>query len=128
MAQSEHLRYYCRTCHHNFLPWRPNVSGKILCNLFFFSFINTVPQINGIPIAKSVSICYLVFTIIDILLLFLFYEIVLYTMKDFLNVNRYLALAWGILMIVLGILVIVIEIPLAKKNSEQVWKRMSTNE
>lgn len=87
-----------------------------------------MPQINGIPIAKSVSICYLVFTIIDILLLFLFYEIVLYTMKDFLNVNRYLAMAWGILMIVLGILVIVIEIPLAKKNSEQVWKRMSTNE
>lgn len=68
------------------------------------------------------------FTIIDILLLFLFYEIVLYTMKDFLNVNRYLASAWGILMIVFGILVIVIEIPLAKKDSEQVWKRMSTNE
>ena len=37
-------------------------------------------------------------------------------------------MAWGILMIVLGILVIVIEIPLAKKDSEQVWKRMSTNE
>jgi cytochrome c biogenesis protein CcdA len=69
-----------------------------------------------------------VFTIIDILLLFLFYEIVLYTMKDFLNVNRYLSMAWGILMILLGILVIVIEIPLAKKDSEQVWKRMSTNE
>lgn len=74
------------------------------------------------------SICYLVFSIVDLLLLFLFYEIVHYTLKDFLNVNRVIALAWGIAMIILGVLVIVIEIPLTRRNSENVWKAMSKNE
>ena len=87
-----------------------------------------MPQISGIPVAKSVSICYLVFSIVDILLLFLFYEIALYTMKDFLNVNRYIAFVWGIAMVVLGILVIVIEIPLAKRDSANIWRAMSTNQ
>lgn len=48
-------------------------------------------------------------------MLFLFYEIALYTIKDFINVNRYVAIVWGVSMIVLGVLVIVIEIPLAKR-------------
>lgn len=78
--------------------------------------------------ATSISICYLVFSIVDLLLLFLFYEIVLYTLKDFLNVNRVIALLWGIALVVLGILAIIIEIPLAKRNSESVWKVMSTNQ
>jgi hypothetical protein len=84
-----------------------------------------VPQITGIEVSKAVSICYLVFSIVDLLLLFLLYEIVLYTMKDFLNVNRYISLFWGIAMIALGILVIIIEIPLAKRTSTKVWQAMS---
>jgi hypothetical protein len=69
-----------------------------------------------------------VFSIVDLILLFLFYEIVLYTLKDFLNVNRVISLGWGIIMVVLGILVIVIEIPMTKSNSENVWKAMSVNQ
>lgn len=70
----------------------------------------------------------MVFSIVDILLLFLFYEIVLYTMKDFLNVNRWISTIWGIAMVACGVLVIIIEIPLAKRTSKNVWQAMSTNQ
>ena len=78
--------------------------------------------------SKFVSICYLIFSIVDIILLFFFYEIVLYTMKDFLNVNRWISTIWGIAMVACGILVIIIEIPLAKRTSTNVWQAMSTNQ
>jgi len=86
--------------------------------LLSFRFLSAVPQTSSIQVAKSVSICYLVFSLFELLLLLMFYEIVLYTLKGFLKVNRIIAFAWGIAMIVLGILVIVIEIPLAKRNSQ----------
>jgi uncharacterized protein YhhL (DUF1145 family) len=90
--------------------------------------MNCVPQINGIPLARTVSIGYFLQSILSLLLLFFYFEIVSYTMKEFLNVSRFVSMVYGVLLIVLGILVIVFEVPLAKRNSESIWDRLSENQ
>lgn len=127
MAQSGNLHCDLDSGAHVCLFGHPYVSLIRIAKLST-RFLNAVPQTSGIQVAKSVSICYLVFSIAELLLLLMFYEIVLYTLKGFLKVNRFIAFAWGIAMIVLGILVITIEIPLAKRNAESIWKAMSTNQ
>ena len=95
----------------------------------FYRFVrNCVPQLSDITIAASVSMTYFAFTIFNLLLLGLVYEIVAYGMSSAIKWLRVISIMYGVILIILAILEIALEKDDMVAISKLTWMRLSRNE
>jgi hypothetical protein len=68
-----------------------------------------VPQTNGVAVSAGVSIAYFILTFVTLFFLFLSYEVVNFGYREAQKYWRFIAGAYGLIIVILGIVEIGIE-------------------
>jgi len=89
---------------------------------------NSVPEWSGITLSRGISLTYFILSLFSLLLLGLFYEASSYGEVSFLYWQRILSIAYGVILLILGILALAIELPAIATKSDSVWLALSVNQ
>ena len=89
---------------------------------------NCVPQISGITIAKSISMTYFALTIFNVLLLYLYYEVVAYGIASLIKCNRIFSMVYGLTLIILAVVAFALENKDMDTIADDVWAALSMNQ